>query len=90
MNKKELIDKLKKELIDQPLHWMTTFIPCLLILWQPLWFSWLVVLFPLSREYYQHHRKVIVWNMDMWFAYAGIPSAYILYFILKHFNIIGV
>jgi|TARA_R110000764_G_scaffold51086_3_gene112007 hypothetical protein len=68
-------------LVNQPAHWATAFVPALLILWQPLWFVWLVILFPLSREYYQHHRKVTVWRRDLWFAYAGIICAYVAYFI---------
>ena len=75
-------------LVNQPAHWATAFVPALLILWQPIWFVWLVILFPLSREYYQHGRKVTVWRRDLWFAYAGIPCAYAVYFTLKHFNYI--
>mgnify|MGYP006919689498 FL=1 len=68
-------------LVNQPAHWATAFVPALLILWQPLWFVWLVILFPLSREYYQHGRRVTVWRRDLWFAYLGIPCAYVAYFI---------
>ena len=77
-----------KEVIDQVAHWLTAFVPALLILWQPIWFVWLVLLFPLAREYYQHCRRVTVWRRDLWFAYAGIPCAYGAYFTALHFNYI--
>ena len=69
-------------LVNQPAHFLTAFVHLLLILWQPIWFGWLVILFPLSREYYQHHRKVTVWRRDLWFAYLGIICAYLLAFLL--------
>tara|TARA_R110000796_G_C14333013_1_gene409366 strand:+ start:343 stop:627 length:285 start_codon:yes stop_codon:yes gene_type:complete len=49
---------MKKELVDQAAHFLTSFAPLLLILWQPIWFGWLVILFPLSREHYQAKRRM--------------------------------
>ena len=69
-------------LVNQPAHWAIAFVPAALILWQPLWFAWVVILFPLSREYYQRNGRVKLWNRDLWFAYAGIVCAYGLAFLL--------
>lgn len=70
---------MKKELVDQAAHFLTSFAPLLLILWQPIWFGWLVILFPLSREYYQRGGRVKVWNRDLWFAYVGLICAYLVF-----------
>ena len=69
-------------LVNQPAHFLTAFVPLLLILWQPIWFGWLVILFPLSREYYQRNGRVKLWNRDLWFAYLGIIFAYVCWYII--------
>lgn len=70
-----------KDLVDQPLHFLMTFVPVVLCLIHPVMSVIPALMFALSREYYQHDR-VIVWNFDLAFAYAGaLAGVVVLIFV---------
>ena len=70
-----------KEYIDQPLHFLMVFVPVALCLIHPAFAVVPALMFSLAREYYQHDR-VVLWNLDLCFSYAGgIAGVLLLIFL---------
>ena len=72
---------IKKEIIDQSLHFGLGFLFVILVLFYPIAIVPLIILFAIYREYMQHSQ--LVWfNMDLVFWYLGIFFAVVLKYFL--------
>lgn len=70
-----------KEFVDQPLHFLMCFLPVIACIIHPAMAAIPAIMFALSREYYQHDR-VVFFNRDLYFAYAGALTGAALLLLL--------